>query len=137
MAKKASPAGSRASDRRRASAKPKAATRKPAQAAARPKRAITSPRSPGRRASDSNGVDALLKLLESPLVADLLAVGATAALAAIAESRHSRRTGADAKSSKTVKAAAKAAAAAIGRRISTEFDEIKKASKAPRAKAKA
>ena len=32
-------------------------------------------------------VDALLKLLESPLVADLLAVGATAALSAVAESR--------------------------------------------------
>ena len=90
-------------------------TRKPAQAAARPKRSTSSPRSPGRRASDSNAVDALLKLLESPLVADLLAVGATAALAAIAESRHSRRTGADAKSSKTAKAAAKAAAAASGR----------------------
>ena len=79
----------------------------------------------------------MLKLLESPLVADLFAVGATAALAAIAESRHSRQTGADGKSSKTVKAAGKAAAAAIGRRLSTEFDEIKKAAKKAKPSAKA
>ena len=129
MAKKASPAGPRASGRKRAAAKPKASRRPSKASSAGPKRALTSPRSPGRRASDTNAVDALLKLLESPLVADLLAVGATAALAAITERRHSRRTGADAKSSKTAKAAAKAAAAAIGRRISTEFKEIKKASK--------
>ena len=128
MAKKATPAGSREKGRKRGGGKPKAASRKPAKAGSeRPKRALTSPRSPGRRASDSNGVDTLLKLLESPLVADLLAVGATAALAAITESRHSRQSGADSGSSKTVKAAGKAAAAAIGRRIATEFEEIKKA----------
>jgi hypothetical protein len=72
----------------------------------------------------------LFKLIESPLVADLLAVGATAALAAIAESRFSRRDDVGKKSSKTLKAAAKAAAAAMGRRLSTEVDEIRKASKA-------
>jgi hypothetical protein len=77
----------------------------------------------------------MLKLLQSPLVADLLAVGATAALASISETRHSRLTGADAKSSRTAKAAAKAAAAAIGRRLSNEFEEIKKAAKKPRARA--
>lgn len=120
MAKKAIPAKAGAPGRKRAAAKPKAKTsaRKPT------RKAASSKRSPGDTA-----VDALLKLLESPLVADLLAVGATAALAAITESRHSRRTGADGKSSKTVKAAGKAAAAAIGRRLSGEFDEIKKAAK--------
>ena len=128
MAKRASPAKSGTTGRKRAVARPKAkaATRKPARKASSP-----------RRASSDTAVDALLKLLESPLVADLLAVGATAALAAVAESRHSRRTGADAKSGKTVKAAGKAAAAAIGRRLSTEFDEIKKAAKKPKGSAKA
>ena len=79
----------------------------------------------------SDMVDALIKLLQSPLVIDLLAVGATAALAAITESRSSRAQGAmDSRSSKKVlKAAGKAAAAAVGRRIATEFDEIKAASK--------
>lgn len=82
--------------------------------------------------AQSDMVDALIKLLQSPLVIDLLAVGATAALAAITESRTSNRTqGAmDSRGSKKVlKAAGKAAAAAVGRRIATEFDEIKAASK--------
>jgi len=81
--------------------------------------------------AQSDMVDALIKLLQSPLVIDLLAVGATAALAAITESRSSRAQGAmDARGSKKVlKAAGKAAAAAVGRRIATEFDEIKAASK--------
>ena len=79
----------------------------------------------------SDMVDALFKLLQSPLVIDLLAVGATAALAAITETRSSRTQGAmDSRGSKKVlKAAGKAAAAAVGRRIATEFDEIKAASK--------
>ena len=127
MAKRASPAKSAATGRKRAAAKPKTKT-----SSRRPARKASSP----RRASGDTAVDALLKLLESPLVADLLAVGATAALAAIAESRHSRRTGSDAKSSKAVKAAAKAAAAAIGRRLSSEFEEIKKAAKKARPSAK-
>jgi hypothetical protein len=81
--------------------------------------------------AQSDMVDALIKLLQSPLVIDLLAVGATAALAAITESRTSRTQGAmDTRGSKKVlKAAGKAAAAAVGRRIATEFDEIKAASK--------
>ena len=74
-----------------------------------------------------DAVDALLKLLQSPLVLDLLAVGATAAVAAITEERSARRTGSG--SGKAMKAAGKAAAAAIGRRLATEFEEIRKASK--------
>jgi len=79
----------------------------------------------------SDMVDALIKLLQSPLVIDLLAVGATAALAAITETRSSQAQGAmdTRKSKKVLKAAGKAAAAAVGRRIATEFDEIKAASK--------
>jgi hypothetical protein len=110
-----------------AGAKPKAK-----KVAGKPARKASS----SRRSSGDTAVDALLKLLESPLVADLLAVGATAALAAITESRHSRRTGADAKSGKTVKTAAKAAAQAIGRRLSSEFDEIRKAAKTAKSSAK-
>jgi hypothetical protein len=119
----------------------KKATKKKA-AATKPK-TRASARKPARKASASRrshgdtAVDALLKLLESPLVADLLAVGATAALASIAETRHSRRTGADGKSSKTVKAAAKAAGQAIGRRLSSEFEEIKKAATKAKSGAKA
>ena len=86
-----------------------------------------------RSRNDQRGntaADALLKLLESPLVADLLAVGATAALAALAEHRYSSRTGSGAGAKRAMKGAVTAAAAAMGRRIATEFDEIKKSSKA-------
>ena len=86
--------------------------------------------------SDGTAADALLKLLESPLVADLLAVGATAALAALAEHRYGSRSGEGAGAKRALKGAVTAAAAAMGRRIATEFDEIKKASKAKAAEAK-
>lgn len=129
MAKKASPAGTGTTRRKRAAAKPKAKTapRKPARATGANRRKTS-----GRRSSDLTAADALFKLIESPLVADLLAVGATAALAVIAESRFSRKDDAGRKSSKALKAAAKAAAAAMGRRLSTEVEEIRKASKAKR-----
>lgn len=82
-------------------------------------------------------VDALIKLLQSPLVIDLLAVGATAALAAITETRSSRTQGAVGSSKKSLKAAGKAAAAAVGRRIQNEFEEITAASKRSDAERKA
>ena len=75
--------------------------------------------------------DAFLKLLQSPLVAELVAVAATAALASLAEQGFTG--GSDAsrgkRAGKAVKAAGKAAAAAVGRRLGTEIDEIRKASK--------
>jgi hypothetical protein len=77
----------------------------------------------------SDVVDALIKLLQSPLVIDLLAVGATAALAAITEHRSSREQGAVRNPKRALKAAGKAAASAVGRRLANEFDEIKGASK--------
>lgn len=86
----------------------------------------------GEQRSSEQGfdpVDALIKLLQSPLVIDLLAVGATAALAAITETRSTGAQGARRQSGKTVKAAGKAAAAAIGRRLQSEFEEIREASK--------
>lgn len=79
--------------------------------------------------SDFNAADALLKIIESPLVIDLLAVGATAALAAITESRSGRKSDPGYKNSRALKAAGKAAAAAMGRRVATEFEEIKTAAK--------
>lgn len=84
----------------------------------------------GSRSQESIG-DALIKLLQSPLVAELVAVAATAALASLAEQgftsggegSRGKRAG------KAVKTAGKAAAAAIGRRLGTEIDEIRKAAK--------
>ncbi|MES2119262.1 MAG: hypothetical protein V4513_01630 [Pseudomonadota bacterium] len=79
--------------------------------------------------------DAFIKMLQSPLVADLVAVAATAALAALAEHGFSSRGASDGKvagkrAGKAVKEAGKAAAAAVGRRLTNEIDEIKRASKA-------
>lgn len=104
--------------------KRKAAPRKPSKAVA--ERRVSSR---GRRSSDSTG-DAFIKLLQSPLVADLVAVAATAALAALAEHGFSSRgAGEGRRAGRAVKEAGKAAAAAVGRRLSTEIEEIRKASK--------
>ncbi|HET7708920.1 MAG TPA: hypothetical protein VFK50_05215 [Sphingomicrobium sp.] len=80
------------------------------------------------KARSQGASDAVRKLLESPLVADLLAVGATAALAAIAEHGFGGK-GEGKRTSRAVKEAGKAAAAAMGRRLGTEFDEIRKVAK--------
>ena len=89
--------------------------------------------SSGSSSSGGSAGDAFIKLLQSPLVADLLAVAATAALAALAEhgfSSRGRDEGVRSKrAGKAVKEAGKAAAAAIGRRLSTELEEIREASK--------
>ena len=115
MAKKASKAKS--GDRTKAS--------KPKSAGVRAKAVRTSRSSDGFSASD-----AIKKLLESPLVAELLAVGATAALAALAEHRFGRGgDGSSRRTSKAIKEAGKAAAAAMGRRLGTEIDEIRSASR--------
>jgi hypothetical protein len=86
-----------------------------------------------RKRADGDGFsasDAIKKLLESPLVAELLAVGATAALAALAEHRFGRGgEGSSRRTSKAIKEAGKAAATAMGRRLGTEIDEIRSASK--------
>ena len=66
--------------------------------------------------------DALARMAEHPIVADLIAIGATAAVTAIAAgmSRKSGKT-----SGKAVKDAGKAAAAAIGARLMTQFKAVK------------
>ena len=78
--------------------------------------------------------DALVGLLESPLVADVIAAGAAAALASFTHHRLTRRR--DSNSKEALKDAAKAAAAAIGARLSDEWDEILESSKRSRHEAK-
>jgi hypothetical protein len=130
-------------------ARPKAAAAKkraaPAKSASKPTATRTTkpkatrkakPKQAPRRASrnSSSGFD-IAKLLDHPLVADLLAVGAIAAVAAIADHSVKTRTGErESGSSKAVKAAGTAAAAAIGKRLMTEVDAIRDASKAQQAK---
>ena len=91
-----------------------------------------------RRSDDSNMGDAFVKLLQSPLVAELVAIAATSALATLAEHGFTSHDGSRGKrAGKAVKAAGKAAAAAVGRRLGNEMDEIRKAAKAAKAGAKA
>jgi hypothetical protein len=81
------------------------------------------------RSPDSMG-EAFIKLLQSPLVAELVAVAATAALASLAEQGFTRDEESRGKrAGKAVKTAGKAAAAAVGRRLGSEIDEIRKAAK--------
>ena len=93
----------------------------------------------GNSGSQESMGDAFIKLLQSPLVAELVAVAATAALAALAEHGFTSRdeTTRSRRAGKAVKAAGKAAASAIGRRLANEFEEIRAAAKDPRARAKA
>ena len=84
----------------------------------------------GNKSAADTASEAFIKLLQSPLVAELVAVAATAALTALAQEGigGSRR----ARTGNAVKRAGKAAAKAIGDRLSTEIDEIKKAATAKR-----
>lgn len=113
---------------------------------ARSKRRKSSPKSvvnassERRRSNDQEGFDAgeaFIKLLQSPLVAELVAVAATAALASLAE--HGFNSSSDKSRGKragnAVKQAGKAAAAAVGRRLGNEIDEIRKAATKGGAKA--
>jgi hypothetical protein len=87
-------------------------------------------KSKGSSSGNSSGFDSLSRLLEHPLVAELISVGAIAAVAAIADHNVKTRTGEGKKGSKkALKAAGTAAATAIGKRLMSEVDEIKKASK--------
>jgi hypothetical protein len=93
--------------------------------------ARTTPRQSSGSTSQESMGDAFIKLLQSPLVAELVAVAATAALASLAEQGFT--SGGDGgrgkRAGKAVKAAGKAAAAAVGRRLGNEIDEIRKAAK--------
>jgi len=118
----------------------KKATAAPRKSKPKPARKAQSRKTPAKKASTrqrskagntgSSAGDAFVKLLQSPLVADLVAVAATSALAALAEHGMGRGAGDKKRAGKAVKEAGKAAATAVGRRLSLEIDEIKKASKA-------
>ena len=116
-------------------AKKPAAKKAPAKKTAAKKAA---PRKIQRATSSPNAAgDAFINLLQSPLVADLVAVAATSALAALAEHGFNKSGSGRERTGKAVKEAGKAAASAIGRRLTSEFDEIKKASNKPKGGAKA
>ena len=74
---------------------------------------------------EHKGLEALAKLADHPLVADLLAAGAVAAVAAIAE--HQLGSKKKQGSAKVVKAAGQAAASAIGRKLMDEFGSVRDA----------
>jgi len=113
---------------RKAPARTTAAKSSSAKARPAPAKRKAAPRQSSRR-TDSSGFEGMAKLIDHPLVADLLAVGAMAAVAAIADHHVKTRTGeSDAGSSKAVKAAGKAAASAIGKRLLSEVDAVRKAS---------
>lgn len=125
MAKKATPKGK---SKLKRPPKPKAPP-KPKRPP-KPKAPPRPPKGTARASSGPGAADAVVNLLQSPLVADLVAVAAGAALAALAE--HGLRKGSKAKSKSAgnaVKEAGKAAAAAVGRRLSSEVEEIRAASK--------
>ena len=100
-----------------------------AKAKASPARRKAAPKAKPRTREAPSTFD-ITKLIDHPLVADLLAVGAMAAVAAIADHSVKTRTGeAETGSGKAVKAAGKAAAAAIGKRLLTEVDAIRSTTK--------
>ena len=109
-------------------AKPGPKKRKPAPRAGRK----VAPARAKRPDPQGNGIDSLAKLLEHPIVAELISIGAIAAVAAIADHNVKTRTGEGQKgSTKALKAAGSAAAAAMGKRLLSEMEEIRKASKKP------
>lgn len=95
--------------------------------------ARVSPSTGSNGGSKFDAGDAFIKLLQSPLVAELVAVAATAALAALAENGFTNGETRGKRAGKAVKEAGKAAAAAVGRRLTNEIDEIRKAATESRA----
>lgn len=80
-----------------------------------------------RAKSSAGAADAVVNFLQSPLVAELVAVAATAAIASIAAAgsgKGKKRSG------NAVKTAGLAAAAALGQRLKSEVTEIRKSAKA-------
>jgi hypothetical protein len=118
---------------RKATGKSQASSR--AKSGKKPRKSATAvarrPSSSRGSRSDENMGDAFIKLLQSPFVAELVAVAATAALASLAEHGFTSRGdgGRGKRAGKAVKEAGKAAAAAVGRRLGNEIDEIRKAAK--------
>ena len=83
------------------------------------------PKSKTKKVKD-DGIDALSKLADHPIVADLVAAGAVAAVGALAEKKVTSARGSKQGSKAALKLAGAAAAAAIGKRLMAEFEESKK-----------
>jgi hypothetical protein len=118
-AARSTPAGKKAgtATKRRSSARStKRAGARPA-GGSRARKSDTGFKSPG---------DALTALLESPLVAEIIAAGAAAGLAAMTQHALSRREGG---ARTALKQGVKAAATAMGTRLASELDEILKSAK--------
>lgn len=100
-------------------------------------RRASSERGSGGSSKENMG-EAFINLLQSPFVAELVAVAATAALASLAEHGFTSTSGASRgkRAGRAVKAAGKAAAAAVGRRLANEIDEIREAAKDAKAGAR-
>ncbi|HET9810512.1 MAG TPA: hypothetical protein VFP53_02305 [Sphingomicrobium sp.] len=112
----------KATTRRAAKPRKKASKARPARRSTTAKPASARSKSTGRTESPKTAADALVDLLESPLVADILAAGAAAALASFTHHGLSRRH--QTTTRRALKEAAKAAGAAMGARLSLELDEI-------------
>lgn len=127
MAKKATKAGDKPKSKKPKSAKAGKAS-KASKASAASKGGKRTAKAKTQSAKSTGAAEALFKLAEHPIVADLLAVGATAAVAAIVKSRSDDKGGR--KSTRAVKDAGKAAAAAIGARLVEEFRAVKESAEA-------
>ena len=131
-AAKAAPSGKGASAKPQASKSTAVARPVKARSSAQGSRGRSGAAGQGAQDSGFSASEALMKLIESPLMADLLTVAATAALAAIAGGRLRGAVDPDGRPSSAVRAAAKAALAAIGRRLAQEVDEIREAARKAR-----
>lgn len=121
MAKKAKAPAKKAAKPQRAS--------KSRSKAARPKPNTESKRKQAPQDEEAGARGALVGLLETPLVAEVIAAGAAAALSTLTQQALSKR--AEGGTATSLKLAAKAAAAAMGARLATEFDEIVKTVQEP------
>lgn len=75
-----------------------------------------------RKAPRGRAADAIEKLIDHPLVTELVAAGAMSAVTSIADHRLAQKAGGNSKNdSKVIKAAGRAAATAIGARLLTEI----------------
>ena len=119
MAKTATPKSNSDDKKKKKKAAPAATVRIKVKAKKDGKGAKTGEKSE-RKSKKQEGFEGLAKLVDHPLVADLLAAGAIAAVAAIAE----HKMGKTESSSKMVKSIGKAAAAAMGKRLMGDLGAI-------------
>ena len=116
--------------KRRTGKKPSVASaskKTPARKSSKPAKRAPARASRKANAEPVTAAELLTGLLESPLVADILAAGAAAALASFTHHSLSKRS--EGGSKQALKNAAKAAGTAMKMRLSAEFDEIREAAK--------